>query len=236
VLPALWNNPQRSKAMADIAVKPPVMKKNAKFQYMRMEYCQGGDLEGLVRNHKRPLGIDTVRSMLFQMCFSLYACRDQIGLRHYDLKLLNFFVTHGRALLRDPSDISTTSGYVVMNVAFGEYDFALPLSLDEPNFVKLSDFGTSCVGSGSLGDPITMQQVNSMHYDFVVLTIFKRISLIPICASSSPLFCSTPLWKTLRQSIFFSDQRPVSRIAQILFLWVSVCYTFLLVKSRMKSS
>jgi hypothetical protein len=152
----LWNNPQRSNSA--VAVKLPAFKRDAKYQYMRMEYCRGGDLEGLVRSQK-DLAVDVVRMMLFQMCYSLYACRDQVSLRHYDLKLLNFFVTHGSALLSSTHDAAT--GYVMMNVAFGSLEFTLPLRLDQPDLVKLSDFGTSCVGSNSLGDPITIQQVLS---------------------------------------------------------------------------
>lgn len=171
---ALWNNPQRSHSA--VAVKLPPFKRDAKFQYMRMEYCRGGDLEGLVRSQRDPLAVDVVRLMLFQMCYSLYACRDQISLRHYDLKLLNFFVTHGSALLS--STLGVTSGYVLMNVAFGPQEFILPLRLDQPDLVKLSDFGTSCVGSKSLGDPITIQQVLNYFEIFVLYHIRLSLNLI----------------------------------------------------------
>ena len=37
--------------------------------------------------------------MLFQMFYALYACREKLALRHFDIKLLNFFVTKGLATL-----------------------------------------------------------------------------------------------------------------------------------------
>ena len=68
------------------------------YQYIRMEYCSGGDLEDFVRD-RRIMSVSTVRHMLFQMCFALYCCRDQLALRHFDIKLLNFMVAQGNSLL-----------------------------------------------------------------------------------------------------------------------------------------
>ena len=67
-------------------------------QYIRMEFCSGGDLEDVVRRAGQ-LAVPDVRALLFQMCYALYACREKLALRHFDVKLLNFFVTHGAALL-----------------------------------------------------------------------------------------------------------------------------------------
>lgn len=72
-------------------------KDRGRYQFIRMEFCSGGDMEEMVRK-ARTLQVDTLRSLLFQMCFSLYACRDKLCLRHFDVKLLNFFVTDGRSL------------------------------------------------------------------------------------------------------------------------------------------
>ena len=74
-------------------------KDRGRYQFIRMEFCSGGDMEELVRR-ACTLQVDTLRSFLFQMCFSLYACRDKLSLRHFDVKLLNFFVTDGRSLAR----------------------------------------------------------------------------------------------------------------------------------------
>ena len=68
------------------------------FQYIRMEYCSGGDLEDVVRRAVQ-LDVSTVRSILFQIFFAFYAGREKLCLRHFDVKLLNFFVSNGSCLL-----------------------------------------------------------------------------------------------------------------------------------------
>lgn len=80
-------------------------KDRGRYQFIRMEFCSGGDMEELVRK-ACTLQVDTLRSFLFQMCFSLYACRDKLCLRHFDVKLLNFFVTDGRSLARCSEQVS----------------------------------------------------------------------------------------------------------------------------------
>ncbi|KAF1774235.1 Protein kinase-like domain [Phytophthora cactorum] len=57
--------------------------------YMRMEFCDGGDLEdfiGLQKNKVLPLDSVAV-SFFFQMVFSLYCAREKFNLRHYDIKV-----------------------------------------------------------------------------------------------------------------------------------------------------
>ena len=142
-------------------------------------------LQELVRTHG-VLNLKLTRSMLFQMFFSMYACREQLALRHYDVKLLNFFVAEGSTILRSGAnrrsngplascdlmeEVHSTSFSpqrmesfdVTMHVAFGDIDFALPFRSDALEIVKLSDFGTSSVGTGSLGDPITVQQFTTLE-------------------------------------------------------------------------
>ncbi len=46
-----------------------------------------------------------------------------------------------------------------MVVGFGPHKYCLPLQLAGMELVKLADFGTSAVGAGGLGEPITVQQV-----------------------------------------------------------------------------
>ncbi len=146
------------------------------YQYIRMEFCCGGDLEDFVRKSPN-MAPATIRNMLFQMCFALYSCREQLSLRHFDIKLLNFLVTNGAALLppdfavlearraaspfeafRDPANNS-----IDMCVGFGQHVFCLPLKASSQELVKLADFGTSVVGAGGLGDPITVQQFTTLE-------------------------------------------------------------------------
>lgn len=146
------------------------------YQYIRMEYCCGGDLEEHVRKNVS-MSPSTVRCMLFQMCFALFSCREQLSLRHFDIKLLNFLVTSGSTLM--PPDIAAlearracspfeafrdpTDNVLEMCIGFGNYVYCLPLFTASKDLVKLADFGTSVVGAGGLGDPITVQQFTTLE-------------------------------------------------------------------------
>lgn len=159
------------------------------YQFIRMEFCKGGDLEDLVRKEKL-LEPAVVRSMLFQMCFSLFASRDRLALRHFDIKLLNFFVSTGSALLQ-PSHRehqqahpgkaggtgkggvnsfqpfkaaqgkAGTSGPVALRIGFGRQIYTMEMQDDGLELVKLADFGTSAIGARGLGDPVTVDQVRA---------------------------------------------------------------------------
>ena len=130
-----------------------------------------------MRDH-RLLPVPTVRSFLFQMCFAMYCCRDQLALRHFDIKLLNFMATHGSTLL--PPEVAASgvrragspfdslcalerSNTVDMRVGIGHQVYCLPMLLQGKELVKLADFGTSVVGLGGLGDPISMQQFTTLE-------------------------------------------------------------------------
>lgn len=137
------------------------------FQITRMSFCSGGDVEAVVRK-KGLLEVPLVRSYAFQMCFSLYVCRDLLMMRHFDIKLLNFFSTDARSLL--PPDLrhhNSCSGhskkrkrFVELRIGYGRYVYCLVMDEAQNSpLIKLADFGTSAVGSGGLGDPITLQQV-----------------------------------------------------------------------------
>lgn len=187
-LESLWRSslPSPRNTSSGISKAVSIPKSNCltkgKYQYIRMEFCSGGDLEELVRSIRLP-SIDSTRSMLFQMCFSLYACREQLSLRHYDIKLLNFFVTTGSALLTaknrqvdetmKPNSMSTSTQlfpsdgveqkHVVLKIGFGSWVFKLNINIKGNELIKLADFGTSAIGSGGLGDPITVQQFTTLE-------------------------------------------------------------------------
>ncbi|KAH8045897.1 hypothetical protein JL720_16559 [Aureococcus anophagefferens] len=65
-------------------------KKGARWLYARMELCGHGDVEGWLRSLPGGALPGAALALFFQMCFSLYASRAALGLRHYDVKLLNF--------------------------------------------------------------------------------------------------------------------------------------------------
>ena len=162
---SLWYQSRQALAVPGERVAPKkAQTKSGYYQYIRMEYCEGGDLEHIVRQCKL-LPLDRVKLYLFQMCFALYTSREQLSLRHYDIKLLNFFMSSGRGLFSDKLaaiDRSRPPALSVM-VGMGRRLFSLPLSEHSNDLVKLADFGTSVIGSGGLGDPISIQQFTTIE-------------------------------------------------------------------------
>jgi serine/threonine protein kinase len=154
---------------------------NGRFQYCQMEFCTGGDVEERVRKCK-VLSIDDVRSYLFQMLFAMYASRETLSLRHYDIKLLNFFATS----LSNANAVPSPSSADSLEIGFGRHLYRIPCSENYPSIVKLADFGTSVVGSESLGAPITVQQFTTLEntpFEFLLLGDSARQSF------ASDTFC-----------------------------------------------
>ena len=183
------------------------------YQFTRMEFCSGGDMEAYVRRGVS-LDLATVKILLFQMCYALYCTRDQLTLRHYDIKLLNFFVTHGSTLLT-PSEVNTQDqkpksrfgkdhssllGHsytakpkpiesVRLQIGFEDSMFEVPIFCDrsKPQLVKLADFGTSTINPATLGDFITADQVRHppSSPNTLIIHLLTYILTIYVCASFS---------------------------------------------------
>lgn len=145
--------------------------KKGHYQYINMEFCSGGDIEEHIRKLKsKGLPPADIRSMFFQMCFSLYSCRDQVTLRHFDIKLLNFLLADSSVLVDSNNRRPLECDRVDYRVGFGENVFVLPLSLAamSPGVVKLADFGTSLIGEDDSRCSVTTQQVTGFVYEFFV--------------------------------------------------------------------
>jgi hypothetical protein len=59
------------------------------FQYIHMEFCDGGDVEdfiGLQENQLLPVS-SVVIPFFFQMVFSVYSARERFNMRHCDIKV-----------------------------------------------------------------------------------------------------------------------------------------------------
>ncbi|KDO28119.1 serine/threonine protein kinase [Saprolegnia parasitica CBS 223.65] len=106
-----------------------------RYLYTRMELCDGGNVEDYLRTHGS-LDAHDVAAYFFQMCFALYTGRATHALRHFDIKLLNFFLQ------------SHDAGVVAY-----EFDGAT-YSLAASAWVKLADFGSATTQDGSLTAPI----------------------------------------------------------------------------------
>jgi serine/threonine protein kinase len=121
--------------------KPDIM--SGVWLYARMGLCGYGDIEGWLK--KQAGGVLPVHATLqvfFQICFSIYFARSTIGLRHYDLKLLNFLVT----------PIETQVIHARYNL--GNTTFDVHLCHDKMGaWAKLADFGTSHFHCKSMGMP-----------------------------------------------------------------------------------
>ena len=166
----------------------PASDGRGRYHYLRAEHCAGGDLEGLVRR-VGPLHIPDVRAVLFQMCFALYATREQLMLRHNDVKLLNFLVTRGVDALAPPERAAAVAadailgghGAVHLKIGFGEAPFTVPLSASGLGLVKLADFGASAAGPAALGRPINAAQFTTLENtppEFLVLGSTARQVMI----------------------------------------------------------
>ena len=163
------NNKQR---ITPVAVPNRTELTTGNYQYIRMEFCSGGDLEAHLKSNAKKITLDDVRNYLFQIFFSVYCCREQLSMRHYDIKLLNFLIASTDSL--SSTSCCTVQGgnnsnlngdniqedsVVEIRYGFGDIIFALYLASDNAGVVKLSDFGTSCTGLDDIGTPITSQQV-----------------------------------------------------------------------------
>lgn len=144
--------------------KEPAQNKRGRYQYIRMELCDEGDAEEYLK--RQPDGeIDPCDSMklLFQMAFSLHAAADRFSLKHYDVKLLNFFL----------QGVTTEkTGDVVMRYGLGEHTFALKSQRGQGVIAKLADYGTANVDSGSCGQAVTIAQFTTLEntpIDFLIL-------------------------------------------------------------------
>jgi serine/threonine protein kinase len=163
----------------------PKVENICRYQYMCMELCDLGDTETFLKEQcaqtisvtgrAGALGVFDLQCALFQMSYSLFAVREQLKMRHFDVKLLNFFGSSGLSLLSDPelaalreqrsspvnsyhgcgTEVTSrkypTSANIEMHVGFGRCTFRVPIQDSSTvcglGLIKLADFGTSLVGA-----------------------------------------------------------------------------------------
>ncbi|KAI9907043.1 hypothetical protein PsorP6_004515 [Peronosclerospora sorghi] len=135
---------------------------NRLFQYIRMEFCDGGDLEhfiGLQPDKALPLATVAL-PFFFQMVYGLYCARERFNLRHRDIKLLNFFLKDiGCARLRKDPD----SDVILLHYLLEDTCIALQLPVSFSYWVKLADFGAADSNPESLGTPVTIDQFTTLE-------------------------------------------------------------------------
>lgn len=157
----LWGNNENKTPQGNtfnINNKNKKMKKNIKaeeglYQYTRMEYCDIGDLEEYIKTlpDERMSLEDTIISM-FQMTVSLYKAKKMCNLRHYDVKLLNFFGKSYKC--EDENKIGVHWIYNKDEINHFEWK-----KKDINIILKLADYGTSQMDEESLNSPISVGNV-----------------------------------------------------------------------------
>lgn len=142
---------------------------SANYQYIRMELCQHGDMEEFIRNvPNATLSPSVCRNLLFQMAFSLHVASDRFGLKHYDVKLLNFFLQSAL----DPSIAVDNHPNVVLRYGVGSHVFRLRMDPNNAHIAKLADYGTSVLRSSADGQPVSLGQFTTLENtppDYLIL-------------------------------------------------------------------
>ncbi|CBN78046.2 conserved unknown protein (Partial), partial [Ectocarpus siliculosus] len=132
-----------------------------RYQYIGMELCEHGDAEVFIKTQRDGL-LPTVEAQgfLFQMAFALYAGRAELSLRHFDVKLLNFFVSDASRLVGGGGQCGggggdvEEGGPVTLRYGVGGDVVELCLPQDRAYLVKLADFGTADVDPLTVGNPV----------------------------------------------------------------------------------
>ncbi|CEG48546.1 serine threonine protein kinase [Plasmopara halstedii] len=170
--PNLWGSKEHRKPMELLAngsidcetqteQKSASNKRDHIFQYMRMEYCDGGDLEDFIslqENQNLPLHSVAI-PFFFQMVFGLYCARERFHLRHGDIKLLNFFLKDiGRSeKMKDPGSD------VVLHYMVESACFVLQMPASFSYWVKLADYGAADSNLESLGKAVTADHFTTLE-------------------------------------------------------------------------
>mmetsp|Transcript_4479 Transcript_4479/g.4954 ORF Transcript_4479/g.4954 Transcript_4479/m.4954 type:complete len:2164 (+) Transcript_4479:538-7029(+) len=138
----------------------PNISKNGRFQYIRMELCKHGDLESFISNQpEKAIDAHEARILLFQMAFSLHTAGDRFAMKHYDVKLLNFFLQSAC----DSSVDSAVHPFYVLRYGVGEHVFNLRMRTARAFIVKLADYGTANIQPESNGQPVTLGQFTTLE-------------------------------------------------------------------------
>ena len=152
-------------------IKPqePSSHESGSFQYIRMELCRHGDVEEYMK--KQPGSVISPsdgRSLLFQMAFSLHVAGNKFGMKHYDVKLLNFFLDDTNTVPMDDK----AHPYTVLRYGLGSHVFNVRMRTASAVLAKLADFGTANVRAESNGQPVMIGNFTTLENtppDFMIL-------------------------------------------------------------------
>ncbi|CAI5717393.1 unnamed protein product [Peronospora effusa] len=208
------------------------------FQYIRMEFCDGGDLEyfiGLQKNKTLPLASVAV-PFLFQMVYGLYCAREKFNLRHCDIKLLNFFLKKiGSANTHKGPGSDVVLHYRLENACFV---FQMPASFSY--WIKLGDYGTADSNTENLGSPVTMDQFTTLENSPVEFLLEGDAAKQSYAADTFCLgLCVLHLFTGCApyEEILEDVRCPVELLKDLKFVWMSPRKnsTFSVIKSVVRS-
>ncbi len=148
--------------------KPP-SDQSGLFQYIRMELCKHGDVEEFIRKEAgTTIPPEEARHLLFQMAYSLHVAGDRFGLKHYDVKLLNFFLQSGN----ESHVTEDQHPFTVLRYGLGSHVFNLRMPTSRALIAKLADFGTANIRADSDGQPVMLNNFTTLENtppDFLIL-------------------------------------------------------------------
>ena len=127
-------------------------KSSGDYCYIRMELCDGGDFEEFLKEKTFGLGYIPLKETvggLFQMIASLNLAQNKFNLRHYDVKLLNFFLKKKLSLTNDEDEMVEIAKY-----QYDDDEYIVEASRDYAYIVKLADYGTADTSIDTLNAPI----------------------------------------------------------------------------------
>lgn len=128
------------------------------YQYVVMQYAEGGDMEEACKALPgMAWPVEQLPHLAFQMLFSLHVAQVELQLRHYDVKLLNFFLTSPAAAVGRPAPaVSGGAGCDEVPLCYSVLgaDYLLRLDARSPSLAVLADFGTADISPRTLGAPV----------------------------------------------------------------------------------
>ena len=104
--------------------------------------------------------------LFFQMSFALHAAADRYSMKHYDVKLLNFFLQSAddaNANGNGDATDGTRHPYTVLRYGIGSSVFGLRMSTSRALIAKLADYGTANIRPESNGQPVTIGQFTTLE-------------------------------------------------------------------------
>ena len=151
-------DPERS----EMQPESPNDEEQGKFQYIRMELCRHGDVEEFLQSQDgKSVEANEARMLLFQMAFALHTAADRYSLKHYDVKLLNFFLQSAHAGGECVNEIDHP--FTVLRYGMGSHVFGLRMPTSRALIAKLADYGTANIQPESNGQPVTIGQFTTLE-------------------------------------------------------------------------